>query len=152
MRYISRRVILPKADFAMLISFSSYWKIGSISCLILKYYYDVNPTPIPFFHNQGFPDMTHGHWELHRVHRIHTLRTLCQAGCAAGALCALPAGLWHHCDRQPRDDPADQHGLPTPHAHVLFPEQSVFLWYLLLFHYLSQDAGWFLIWAKKDSI
>ena len=152
MGYISRRVILPKADLAMLISFSSYWKIERISCLILKYYYDVNPTPISFLHNQGYPDMTDGCWELHRVHRLHTLRTLWQAGCAARALCALPAGLWHHCDRQPRDDPADQHGPPAPHAHVLFPEQSVFLWYLLLFHCLPQDAGWFLIWAKKDSI
>lgn len=87
-------------------------------------------TSISFFHNQGFPDLSDGCWELHRGYWLHIPRTFWQTGCAAGALCALSAGLWHNCDCQSRDDSADQDGCQARHIHVLFPEQSFCdVWY-----------------------
>lgn len=102
--------------------------------------------------NQGFPALNDDPYELHCVYWLCILRTFRYTGYAAGALRAFLPDLWHNCDCQSRDDLFDQDGSQTSHTHVLFPEQFVVLWCLLLFHCLSQDAGWFLIGPKVDFI
>ena len=140
----------PHAVLGRSVSFPDYWNLKKDLGFNYK---DSELIYLPSISNSSFAtrnfptDLSADCWDLQCGCWRHIPRTCRQKARATEAFPALPAGLWHNCGCQCQDEPADQGEPKTEYTHVSFSELSSLLWCLLLLCCLSQDAGWFPIWA-----
>ena len=140
----------PHAVLGRSVSFPDYWNLKKDLGFNYK---DSKLIYLPSISNSSFTtrnfptDLSADCWDLQCGCWRHIPRTCRQKARATEAFPALPAGLWHNCGCQCQDEPADQGEPKTEYTHVSVSEQSSLLWCLFLLCCLSQDAGWFPIWA-----